>query len=597
MSGQSVTNISEFETKTKYIFFLILAGITSPVLVTFGSLHIFKGDYFLAIFLLFSGITIFSGLLLTWKTECQTCVFKVIIGVTGVLFLYLLAVSGPSGHMSLWLFTFPLATFFLLNQREGLIVSLLFFLMCGGILTVGDQAFGGEQIAFGFKVRFLCSLFIVIAFAYSFEISKLRYQQELVSEKNNLSERNTELQKIITELNETKEILQESEEKYKNLVERANDGIVLVLSDTCIHYANPQFGVITGHSAQELYGVSFLKCVPQEEKKKLMTCFSNKRTYEPVSGKTETRLMQRDGRIIDVELNSGIISFQGQRANLVIVRDISARKQIEIELKKSKETAENANSAKSEFLANMSHELRTPLNHIIGFTDLLKEQHFGEINDMQAEYLGDILDSSRHLLSLINDILDLSKIEAGKTELNVTEFDLTPVLQNSLSMVKEKSLKHGITLSTNINGIPDSICADERKIKQIIYNLLSNAVKFTPDGGRIELSAVHGSHHSEIIGCDNSVIVSVADTGEGIAPENLKRVFSPFEQVENPLVKKQPGTGLGLSLTKEFVKLHGGRLWAESNGIGKGSTFYFTIPIIPPTDTDGGAPPQEHTKV
>jgi len=158
-------------------------------------------------------------------------------------------------------------------------------------------------------------------------------------------------------------------------------------------------------------------------------------------------------------------------------------------LKQTKETAEDANRAKSEFLANMSHELRTPLNHIIGFTELVVDKNFGDLNEVQVEYLTDALDGSKHLLSLINDILDLSKVEAGKLELEPTDVEMKMLLENSLIMIKEKAMKHNIKLSTHIDGIPDTITADERKFKQILYNLLSNAVKFTPDGGEVDLEA------------------------------------------------------------------------------------------------------------
>ncbi|WP_321418230.1 ATP-binding protein [uncultured Desulfobacter sp.] len=237
--------------------------------------------------------------------------------------------------------------------------------------------------------------------------------------------------------------------------------------------------------------------------------------------------------------------------------------------------AENANRAKSEFLANMSHELRTPLNHIIGFTELVVDKSFGELNDVQEEYLGDVLTSSKHLLSLINDILDLSKVEAGKMELEASEADLKSLLQNSLVMVKEKSIKHGVKMTTDIDDVPDTVSIDERKIKQVIYNLLSNAVKFTPEGGHIHISAKLVSENK----LNDAVEIGVKDSGIGLKKEDLKRIFDHFEQVENSASRKFQGTGLGLALTKQLVELHNGRIWAESEGEGKGSTFWIIIPI------------------
>ena len=202
--------------------------------------------------------------------------------------------------------------------------------------------------------------------------------------------------------------------------------------------------------------------------------------------------------------------------------------------------------------------------------------------------------SSKHLLSLINDILDLSKVEAGKLELRPSGFNLRMLLENSLIMIKEKALKHGIKLSHNINGIPDTITADERKIKQIIYNLLSNAVKFTPDGGEIRLlSSLANSQKlkdqtesipSRLSAADfelhpDWVQISVQDTGIGFKPEDAERIFCPFEQVESSASRHFQGTGLGLSLTKSLVQLHGGKIWARSEGEGKGSAFHIVIPI------------------
>ena len=246
--------------------------------------------------------------------------------------------------------------------------------------------------------------------------------------------------------------------------------------------------------------------------------------------------------------------------------------------------AKLANEAKSEFLANMSHELRTPLNHIIGFTELVLDGRFGELNEVQTEYLNDVHNSSIHLLSLINDILDLSKVEAGKLELETCNVNLREVLENCLTMFKEKALKHRIELSDNLNSIPVTITADERKLKQIMYNLLSNAVKFTPDGGKVSISArtseIDSAHFSAADRNNNGGIeIRVSDTGIGLSSDDLGRIFSPFEQVEGSRSRRFQGTGLGLSLSKRLVELHGGRIWAESAGLGKGATFSFCIPV------------------
>ena len=241
------------------------------------------------------------------------------------------------------------------------------------------------------------------------------------------------------------------------------------------------------------------------------------------------------------------------------------------EIEEKSKQIEAANRHKSEFLANMSHELRTPLNAIIGFSEVLGERLFGELNEKQAEYTDDILTSGRHLLSLINEILDLSKVEAGRMELEVATFDLPLAIENARTFVRERATKHGITLDVTVDERLGDFVGDERKIKQILLNLLSNAVKFTPEGGRIGINAKQ---------TDGSVEISVSDTGIGIAPEDQATIFEEFRQVGGDYAHKKEGTGLGLTLAKKFVELHGGRIWVESE-VGKGSRFIFTLPLNP----------------
>jgi signal transduction histidine kinase len=229
---------------------------------------------------------------------------------------------------------------------------------------------------------------------------------------------------------------------------------------------------------------------------------------------------------------------------------------------------EAASQHKSEFLANMSHELRTPLNAIIGFSEVLSERMFGELNEKQEEYLKDINASGQHLLSLINDILDLSKIEAGRMELELTDFHLPTALDNALILVRERAGRQSITLQMSVDERLGEVRADERKIRQVVLNLLSNAIKFTSEGGRIEVRAVP---------VDGSVEVTVSDTGVGIAPEDQQAIFEEFRQV-GTAAKKVEGTGLGLALSRKFIELHGGRIWVKSQ-VGAGSTFTFTLPV------------------
>jgi len=238
------------------------------------------------------------------------------------------------------------------------------------------------------------------------------------------------------------------------------------------------------------------------------------------------------------------------------------------ELEEKGRQLEVASQHKSEFLANMSHELRTPLNAIIGFSEVLTERMFGELNEKQEEYLKDIYASGTHLLSLINDILDLSKIEAGRMELELTDFHLPTALDNAVTLVRERAGRRSITLRVTVDDRLSEVRADERKIRQVVLNLLSNAIKFTPEGGRIEVRAASG---------DGFVEVSVSDTGVGIAPADQEAVFEEFRQAGTSAAK-QEGTGLGLALCRKFVELHGGEIRVQSE-VGRGSTFTFTIPV------------------
>jgi signal transduction histidine kinase len=242
---------------------------------------------------------------------------------------------------------------------------------------------------------------------------------------------------------------------------------------------------------------------------------------------------------------------------------------VSAELGQLNKELEEANRHKSEFLANMSHELRTPLNAVIGFSEVLQERMFGELNDKQAEYVQDILTSGRHLLSLINDILDLSKVEAGRMELELAPFHLPSSLESALTLLRERATRHGITLGLTVDERLDDFVADERKVRQVVLNLLSNAVKFTPEGGRVDVQAVLE---------DSVVKISVSDTGAGIAPEDQAKIFEAFSQVGTDLTRKHEGTGLGLTLTRRFVELHGGEMSVVS-AVGKGSIFTFTLPV------------------
>ncbi|RJO64858.1 MAG: hypothetical protein C4523_17650 [Myxococcales bacterium] len=294
----------------------------------------------------------------------------------------------------------------------------------------------------------------------------------------------------------------------------------------------------------------------------------------------------REFRIGSRILLGSVSSYKGAEDSYVYLQDITelktlaqemARKNMELteikeELEYQTRRAMDANRHKSEFLANMSHELRTPLNAVIGFSEVLLDELFGPLNPKQREYTTDILESGRHLLSLINDILDLSKIEAGKMELELSEFAVRDLVQMSSNLMKEKASKHGISVSIEVEEAVGTLVADERKIKQVVFNLISNSLKFTPDHGKMGIRVSRDG---------DFVKFCVWDSGIGISIDEQERIFEEFHQVDGSLTKRYEGAGLGLAIVKKFVQLHGGKVWVESK-LNLGSRFYFTIPLTAP---------------
>jgi len=296
--------------------------------------------------------------------------------------------------------------------------------------------------------------------------------------------------------------------------------------------------------------------------------------------KLEQDVMERSVQLEIANHELQTINVQSRGLNDSLQRlneELQAR---QTEIAESNRRLEDASRSKSDFLANMSHELRTPLNSVIGFSEVLQDQFFGPINEKQQEYVTNILASGKHLLSLINDILDLSKVESGKMELELCAFSLREAVDAALMMLREKALKGGIEISLELDPEADiRIAADQRKLKQILFNLFSNAVKFTPTGGSVSITATRKGDYIEI---------SVVDTGIGIRAEDIPKLFQAFTQLESVYTKGFEGTGLGLALTKRLVELHGGRVWVEST-FGTGSRFYFTIPFSPPAFRESAA--------
>ncbi|MGH2977336.1 MAG: ATP-binding protein [Gaiellaceae bacterium] len=287
----------------------------------------------------------------------------------------------------------------------------------------------------------------------------------------------------------------------------------------------------------------------------------------------EWTYLAKTGELIPTETRHTRLPTAGGNLARVTIIDLRERRRIEelrrhaVELELQNRRIQEANRLKSEFLANMSHELRTPLNAILGFSQVLDKRLFGELNEKQGEYVEDIRSSGNHLLSLINDVLDLSKVEAGQIELETAPFSLREAIERGVVMVRERASKDGVAIAAEVEPEVQIVSGDERRIRQILFNLLSNAVKFTPAGGRIDVTAARA---------DGEIQVAVTDNGPGVAPEDLDRIFEEFQQTEAG-AKQHEGTGLGLALSKRLIELHGGRIWVESE-VGVGSRFVFTLP-------------------
>ena len=421
-----------------------------------------------------------------------------------------------------------------------------------------------------------------------------------------LSASNAALKVEIAEHSRADEALRESEVKYRRIFESIEDLYYQTDREGIIRMLSPSSMRLAGWEPEELIGrpVADVYIDPNAREGLLALLYRHRYVKD-----YELDLKKKDGTTLQVSVGAQLLlDGEGHPVGVAgILRDISERKRAEERLREANERlkeatahassmaaqAEAANRAKSDFLANMSHELRTPLNSIVGFTEVVLDKQVGDLNTDQEEYLTDVLQSSRHLLSLINDILDLSKVEAGKMELSLSRVDLKGLMERSLVIIKEKALKHRIALSSSFDGVPEIISADERKLKQVLYNLLSNAVKFTPDGGSVCLSAVSGPQARMLLDAGpgvgtvfagngtSFVVISMTDTGIGIKQDDFVRIFDPFEQADGSISRRFQGTGLGLSLSRRLVEMHHGLIWAESEGEGKGSTFRVLLPVEP----------------
>ena len=392
----------------------------------------------------------------------------------------------------------------------------------------------------------------------------------------------------ITLRKQSEEELRASEEKYRSLIGNIPDVVWTANLNREVIYIGGNAEKVLGYSSEELLagrGKLWKERIHPEDAERVTSAYHALFAEEEEKYDVEYRIRRKDGewiwihdRAIYARRHNGEMCADG------IFLDITHRREFEAALQRAKDAAETANRAKSQFLANMSHELRTPLNAIIGFSEVLSDKVFGDLNDRQLKYTSNILNSGRHLLQLINDILDLAKVESGHAELLRSTFSVGKVLNEAQSVARSLANKKSIALELKVAPDLPPLYADEAKFKQILYNLLSNAIKFTPDGGKVGVTA-------SLATPGESLRISVSDTGIGIKQEDHARVFQEFEQVDSSYGRQQQGTGLGLALTKRLVEMHGGNIQIESEGIeGQGSVFTFMIPICRPDARPASAP-------
>jgi len=398
-----------------------------------------------------------------------------------------------------------------------------------------------------------------------------------VEQGHKLAQSHTELQELNDQLEQkieerTRELI-DAKERFKTIFNEAPLGIALIDSQTGhVYEVNRMFAKIAGRTLEQMANIDWISITHPDDVHKDLDNMALLNAGKIQGFQMEKRYLHLDGTAVWINMTIAPLKIEDKThlRHLCMIEDITERKQAE-EMERSRKIAEAANRVKSNFLANMSHELRTPLNSINGFSEVLYDETFGPLNEKQKQYVNNILNSGKYLLSLINQILDTAKIEAGKMTLALSNLPMKSLLNDLTMLVADMVSKKRIEMILEMaEDLPD-IEADELKVKEIIYNLLSNAVKFTPEGGKIGIRAKKAGSEIEIV---------VWDTGVGIASENMGKIFEGFFRVDTPYSRLTEGTGLGLPLSRKLVELHGGKLSLASEGLNKGTSVRFTMPIV-----------------
>jgi PAS domain S-box-containing protein len=380
----------------------------------------------------------------------------------------------------------------------------------------------------------------------------------------------------ITELIEAETNIREHSEKLDLILHSMAEGVTTINADGIIDYVNPIVEQMFGYTNEELIGNNVSMLMPEpyhSEHDGYLSNYLNSSKNRILGKYREVVGKRKDGSIFPMDLTTNKYFADGEIKFVGTVHDLSDRKQTEMELKDAKAKAEAANQTKTDFLANMSHELRTPMNAILGFGQLLSHLPDEKLSDKQNEYVDHILESGNHLLNLINDILDISAIEAGKLELHVEEVEIGPLIGEMLTLVKTRADEGNVKLSAEIAEDAATIWTDDRRLKQILINLLSNAVKFTPEGGEVTVRC--------LLSRNNQISFVVSDTGIGMTKNEIQKALETFGQVDSSVARKQQGTGLGLPLVKHLVEALGGSFEVNSRkNIGTTITINFFFDLL-----------------
>ena len=482
------------------------------------------------------------------------------VAISGALFFWLFATGGSNGSGYVWYYVFPLVACSLLGAKRGIRATAILVVSTMALSAMHDLLPTVYDYPPAFMARFFGSLIVVSLFTYLTELTRERAQLRL-------AETNSSLEVAVNELLQTQTRLQESESEHRHLVECASDGIALV-EEGLLRFANPRMAEIVGAQVEDTIGKSFLLFVHPAERMRLETLYQQRMLDEDLPATYETRLLHSDGSEIYVEVSAQKTRRGDRIGDLVMVRDITERKQVEAAVLAAKESAEAANRAKSQFLANMSHEIRTPMHGVLGMADLLLATN---LDGKQKRFVDTILGSANNLLQLINEILDFSKIESGHGNLASIEFGLRSLVEETVELQSEETYRKGLEMAYWIDpDVPQNVIGDPHRLRQVLLNLIGNAVKFTDEG---EVSVTVRRARDTTAG--DLIEFEIRDTGIGVAPSQHSQIFEDFTQGDSTSAREYGGSGLGLAISRRLVQLMGGEIeLAETPQ--QGSVFRFS---------------------